>query len=317
MRDHIFIQHRFSFGECCVAIEERAPAALPETMPANVSENMIDEPSHSAPTRRVLFFLHGRFGRGDQWRKVIEPLQERYRCLVPDLPGFGQSFSSRERGLSLLENAHMIRNLITHFAGRDEKIILIGHDIGGALALMAAASPPPGMEGRITGLVLLNCTGLCEPSRGLRAGWLGLAARLLFSRCRAAGKRLDAKDREGLLDPWRHPVSRTALIRAFRALEDSWPGPFERQFWRREITRLRMPALILWGKRDRVNRRETGIEMVRTIPDALFFEEETCGHWPLLENPIWVATKVQEFLFHIGEREEVGVGDRLHHAKNA
>src|SRR4051812_21510274 len=95
--------HRFSFGDSLIAVTER---------------------SNGAVLYPVLFFLHGRFGAGETWWPIIDRLFPRFRCYSVDLPGYGQSFSSRERGLSLLEHSQVVRHLVDRFVKKEERAVL-------------------------------------------------------------------------------------------------------------------------------------------------------------------------------------------------
>jgi pimeloyl-ACP methyl ester carboxylesterase len=241
--------------------------------------------------------LHGRFGHAEIWWPTIDRLFPRFRCFSIDLPGFGHSFSARERGLSLLEHAQIVSRVIERFVKKDERAVVIGQDIGGAIAQICALE----MKQLISGVVLINCSGLDEPVYGIKAGWFGLTMRWRLRRLLMASRilRPSAPMRAVLWDPWQSSKSREALVRALRAFEVSWPGPFERQAWREELRSLRMPALLLWGARDPLNQMERALHLMKELPEAYFFENENIGHWPNLEDPDWVSEKIREFTFRL------------------
>jgi pimeloyl-ACP methyl ester carboxylesterase len=269
-------QHRFSFGDCMVAVTER---------------------SNGSALYPVLFFLHGRFGHAEIWWPIIDRLFPRFRCFSIDLPGFGHSFSARERGLSLLEHAQIVSRVIERFVKKEERAVVVGHDIGGAIAQICALEMKP----LISGVVLINCSGLDEPVSGIKAGWFGLTMRWRLRRLLMSSRMLrpSAPMRAVLWDPWHSSKSRASLVRALRAFEVSWPGPFERQAWRDELRELCIPALLLWGARDPLNQMERALHLMRELPEAYFFENENIGHWPNLEDPDWVSEKIREFTFRL------------------
>jgi pimeloyl-ACP methyl ester carboxylesterase len=272
-------QHKLSVGESCISVSESGPVD-PE---------------------KTLVFLSGRYGVAALWQPVVERLRFRFRCLSIDLPGFGESFSSRDDGYSLGELALMVRLIVSHFCKKGPKAVLVGHDVGGAIATMLACSAPPEEEKLIEALTLINSSSLSESSQGLKVGFFGVAARFQFLKTAAKSPLLSQLDLESIWKPWRgyHSQARAALFRVFRSLEASWPGPFEQRFWRRELSRMNLPVLVLWGKNDHLNHRESGLELARIIPNVVYHEEEKCGHWALLENPDWVSVRIQEFLFGI------------------
>src|SRR5206468_481209 len=93
--------------------------------------------------------------------------------------------------------------------------------------------------------------------------------------------------------------SRKGLLRALRGLQTSWPSSENRRSWLSSIQKIPHPSLILWGVRDELNSVEIGLSLTRTLQDSSFFQNENCGHWPTLEDPGWVVTKIRHFLFQI------------------
>jgi len=91
----------------------------------------------------TLVFLHYFAGSLRSWTHVIGHLSQAYRCLRIDLPGFGRS--SPLPAFSLDAVAQVIAQRITSL--HLEAYILVGHSMGGKMALACAADPPPGLAG--------------------------------------------------------------------------------------------------------------------------------------------------------------------------
>ncbi len=91
---------------------------------------------------RPVVFVHGLLVDGTLWRKVVPQLEDRFRCIVPDLP-FGShtipmkaSADLSPRGLALL-----IGELIDKLElGRD--VTIVANDTGGALTQILLAERP-------------------------------------------------------------------------------------------------------------------------------------------------------------------------------
>jgi pimeloyl-ACP methyl ester carboxylesterase len=264
-----FKHHQLSLGDYCLSMGE-SPAVS------------------NGKSQDTIFFLHGRFCGGQHWQPVIELLCDRYQCFTPDLPGFGKSYSRQGRVLSFIEHARVVRYLIESFAPPGRRVFLVGHDIGGAIALICTVNDIH--SPLISGLSLLNCTDPAGSPHGLV--WASLLPRLRFWYSLQKSRRLSAEHRQEL---WGFCRKRGlgALLKGL-----SWPDPGEREYWRGELSKIKIPVLLLRGSLDRVNPREMGLDLIRAMPDALYFEEESSGHWPFLENPEWVAPKLQEFFFH-------------------
>src|SRR5205085_11567252 len=71
------------------------------------------------------------------------------------------------------------------------------------------------------------------------------------------------------------------------------------RFWHRWIgalTRLDIPALILWGTKDPVAVRAIAERLAGEIPGARLEWLEGLGHYPQLEDPTAVAAALRQFL---------------------
>ena len=112
-----------------------------------------------APT---VLMVHG-LG-SDGLRSLLPSLQAlvgRYRIIAPDLPGFG--LSEQPRGhYSPTRYARLLHWLVKQRAGK--AVVVVGHSMGGAVALRFAGSYPQQVER----LVLVSSAGVLERSAFLR-----------------------------------------------------------------------------------------------------------------------------------------------------
>jgi pimeloyl-ACP methyl ester carboxylesterase len=91
----------------------------------------------------ALVFLHYFAGSLRSWVHVAGDLSRTYRCLRIDLPGFGRS-----PPLPAFSVDAVAGTIAQHIAGRYlGTYVLVGHSMGGKLALACAADPPPGLVG--------------------------------------------------------------------------------------------------------------------------------------------------------------------------
>ncbi len=112
-------------------------------MPASPAERLIDEGRGPA-----LLFLHHFGGSGRSWSRVIDRLADQHRCIAPDLPGFG-SAGDRRGPFTIAAAADRIAALVARLDLPDYRIV--GHSMGGKIALALAARRPR----RLHGLVLI------------------------------------------------------------------------------------------------------------------------------------------------------------------
>ena len=275
-------RHGFAFGDAYVRVN-------------------VTEPSVARAPLPTLYFLHGRFSDSTTWNPVIAKLPQ-YRCVSLDFPGFGHSFSMRERGFGVAEHVRLLGEVLKRVPA--SRSVLVGHDFGGGVAAMLAAQSPE----KVAGLILLNSASPCEPL-GAQVGWLGWTARWEVLRELRISKPRSLEVEALLLEPWYKGSTRKALVRALRALEQTWPEFHERQYWRQSLTRSERAALILWGGRDTIQSLERGIALSRVLPNSDFYVDPDSGHWPGLDNSSWVGARIREFMFRLGV-EESAISDR-------
>src|SRR5579871_1173594 len=79
-----------------------------------------------------LILVHGFAEDGRIWDRQIDGLKDRYRLLIPDLPGSGES-SHLQEPVSIDDLAESLKALLDH-EGLDS-CILIGHSMGGYCTL--------------------------------------------------------------------------------------------------------------------------------------------------------------------------------------
>ncbi len=94
----------------------------------------------------TLVFLHYFGGSSLEWQLVIDKLSDQYRCLAIDLRGHGDSEASAT-GYSVSDMADDVSSLL-HTLDVQE-YILIGHSMGGKVALALAARQPNGLQSLI------------------------------------------------------------------------------------------------------------------------------------------------------------------------
>lgn len=87
--------------------------------------------------RDTLIFIHGLGSNLGAWKKNIAHLQHKFRCIALDLPGYGES-TTGNLPYSMRYYVRILKNFIDEF--ELPRVTLVGHSMGGQLALMLAAS---------------------------------------------------------------------------------------------------------------------------------------------------------------------------------
>lgn len=130
-------------------------------------------PTPKPESKPVLVFIHGWLLSRHYWQPVIEQLSEEYSCLIYDLRGFGQSQPIQEESASysLTAYAHDLKQLLKQL--EITQAWLIGHSLGGSIALWGA----DGYEEVVKGVIGINAGG-------------GIYLKEEFERFRKAGEQI-------------------------------------------------------------------------------------------------------------------------------
>jgi pimeloyl-ACP methyl ester carboxylesterase/membrane protein DedA with SNARE-associated domain len=107
------------------------------------------------PSAPAVLLVHGSPGRKENFERVAESLAGRFRLIVPDLPGFGNS-QHNIADYSIDAQARELLALCDHLGLRS--VHVLGFSLGGGTALEMAHLAPD----RIRSLVLLSSVGVQE-----------------------------------------------------------------------------------------------------------------------------------------------------------
>ena len=116
----------------------------------------------------TVVMLHGEPTWSYLYRKVMEPLLEAgYRCVVPDLPGFGRSDKPiDDRWYSYDNHTRAVTTLFEELDLREATIVV--HDWGGPIGLRIAGTGAPE---RVSRIVAMD-TGLFTGHQQMSEAWL-------------------------------------------------------------------------------------------------------------------------------------------------
>lgn len=232
---------------------------------------------------RPLLFLHGE-DYFTQHRSFIDRLARRWQVIVPRHPGFGGTKRPgwfRQVG----DIAYLYLDLLDA-RGLDDAVV-VGSSFGGWVALEMAVRS----TARIGQLVLMGSLGVKFSGREERdiADLLALSA--------------EEVARHVFADPARAPdyatMDEAELVRVAADREAAvlygW-RPFMHDpalvHW---LHRIDVPALVLWGDRDRVTAPAYGEKLAAAIPGAWFQAIAGAGHYPQIEQTETVAAAIEEF----------------------
>jgi pimeloyl-ACP methyl ester carboxylesterase len=107
-------------------------------------------PAHLGDDRETVVLLHGSASNSALWRHIKGALQSRYRCVAPDLIGYGSSAAWPQQAAFGLDAE--LRAIEPSLRCCADTLHLVGHSYGGVLALHLALADP----GRVQSLTLIE-----------------------------------------------------------------------------------------------------------------------------------------------------------------
>jgi pimeloyl-ACP methyl ester carboxylesterase len=182
---------------------------------------------------------------------------------------------------------------------------VVGNSLGGRVALELASRAPD----RVTGVGLLGAAipgyrvravlGLARvvpPTVGripfpLGERWMQPAIRRLFGNAKALPDAGYAAAADEFVRVYRDPAARVAFFDSLRHLVSEPARPF----WAR-MRRIRVPALVLWGTRDRLVPVRLASRLADTLPAAEMILLPGVGHVPQFEAPAETTGALARFL---------------------
>jgi 2-succinyl-6-hydroxy-2,4-cyclohexadiene-1-carboxylate synthase len=87
-----------------------------------------------------ILFLHGFLGSGRSWDEITDALKSDFFCIVPDLPGHGQSLPHSDSAYSMEATTEALLELLNKEEIR--QCSPVGYSMGGRLALYMALKNP-------------------------------------------------------------------------------------------------------------------------------------------------------------------------------
>ena len=284
-----------------------AMPAVRADMPPGLSRRTVDEPVFRGQAEvytagpvdaPAVVLVHGLGDKAARdWYGLIPTLARDHRVLTFDLPGFGHS--TKDNAPYTPDNyAAFVRYAVETELGA-RPIMLVGHSLGGAIALRYAAQHPQSVKA----LVLVDVPGILYrtaysqyltrlginmlpnlyPAQNDHLGNLTGNLFRFFERLRPDPEAivLSPRLRESLLsaDPTR--IAGLAL-----ALQD----------FSNDLPKVTAPTLLLWGRRDEIAPLRNGRALAAMLPHAQLEVFESSGHTPMDDVPATFNARVASFL---------------------
>lgn len=238
-----------------------------------------------------LVFIHGLGGSLTTWQLVLGDLSGSWRVVAFDLPGHGRSAKSGNADYSVGGHAAAIAEALES-AGISNSI-LIGHSLGGAVAMQVAIDKPQLAKG----LVLIDSAGLGEEISpelvDLMQGPPGAeTAKALLALFMEDQKLVSPRAVEEMAA---NQTTDGAWAAQQATAKQAFAAGRQRGFDPGVLQSMDRPVLIIWGEKDTVIPVDHGVTAARTLPDAVLAILPASGHVPQVESPQRVSTLIARF----------------------
>jgi pimeloyl-ACP methyl ester carboxylesterase len=239
-----------------------------------------------------VLMLHGYSADKNIWLRFARHFVGQYRVIIPDIAGHGETGFKAGGGYDIpLQAKRMIQLLDVCGV---EKVHVIGNSMGGYIAAWLAATYPD----RIASVALFDPAGVTAPEISDMERHLANGHNPFLIHSREEFRRFYAMTMAE--PPWvpgvvldaialRYQQQREELEEIFQDLRASPP-------MEPKLPDIRAPALLLWGRKDRLIDVSSVAIWSKGIADLRVEVWDHIGHMPMVELPTSTARLYREFL---------------------
>jgi pimeloyl-ACP methyl ester carboxylesterase len=253
-----------------------------------------------------LALLHSGLLSHKEWEPAVEPLAERFRVVLPDLPLHGDSEDHPRHPYTLDWLAEVLGGFSHEVLGA--RPMLAGHDAGAEIVLHAVRTGSV----RPSRLVLMsNRMHASGERKRLRSLWrasaraaavpgldrlLSYGAPALFAPAR--GLALSARGNPAAADLVRHAFAdmpgNANLARSWAKCARAWPRGAQTHLLD-VYPRLQMPVLLLWADRDPMYPLSIAEQALALLPNGQLRVLESAGFLLAYDDPVGLARELSAF----------------------
>jgi pimeloyl-ACP methyl ester carboxylesterase len=248
---------------------------------------------------RTILLLHGLMAHSIAFRKVLAPLADDYRVILPDLPAHGRDSTFRSNRVEptvddltewLIELSHQIPV---------DNLHLMGHSVGALAALNAVQNRAayrkhvdsltlvsPGLNIDVPGWTPILLDWLPSAIAQMSVNEIGLR---LFEPVQWRNSTLNKWEADSYLAPLKEKARLEYIL---KLVSDLTRTEFDIQ----GFEPLDLPTLIVWGENDHLLPIATGRQLVKQLGRASLVVVEDSGHCPMEDFPGEFVELVTDFI---------------------
>jgi pimeloyl-ACP methyl ester carboxylesterase len=251
-----------------------------------------------------IIFIHGLAGCADNFDPLIEDLSRDYRCIVLDLPGYGNSEARPEFPYTTKFFADTVAGLMDELG--IERAAVLGHSMGGQTAAYMAIHYPE----RVHKLVLVGSAGVAGGGSGTALLKAMPTEEIILSALRRVQKKMDGKSHEERLEYLKGlPVDYVVTMLAHKEEDEQAADPFMDPTWEyyadfimteeidgfihavvasltnaltedlsADLHKIKAPTLLVWGELDKAVPVEQAAIFNREIQGSMLVVAKGCYH---------------------------------------
>lgn len=231
-----------------------------------------------------LLILHGWGSSSDHWVKVQEHIaREEMEVVVPDLPGFGKTNCP-----SVIWGVKDYAEFVAQFAASIglKKFSLAGHSFGGQVAIQFAVFYPEKIE-----KLILIAPAAIRRRPGVKNSVLRFAAKIIGIALYVLPPNVGANIKSIGYRLLRRPD----YLKSYGIMKDIFKQVISEDL-SSVLKDIRVPTLLIWGRRDTLTALEDGVFMSKQIPNAIFKIDDSCGHNFHVQIPEVLAKMTVQFI---------------------
>lgn len=252
-----------------------------------------------------LVFLHGIMGQGRNWMSIAKKFSTQYQCLIYDQRGHGRSIQP-DSGYQIDDYVEDLRQLLDHLGW--QKIKLVGHSMGGRVALLFADRYPE----RVEKLVIVDIGpnsdwtsmgGVLEKLDFVPVPFTDRAAAREFMENEFLSKYPNKMVMEFFYSNLAERNGQYDWIFSKSAIRQSLETARHKDYWA-EFKNLEMPTLFLRGENSPDLPREDFAKVLQANPRIKGVEIAGAGHWVHAEKPLEAIRIIDEFFIIAANRNQ-------------
>jgi len=241
----------------------------------------------------VVLLIHGFTSEKEIWIRFAKLLTDKYRVIIPDLPGHGETTACFKCNYGIHSQAFYLKQFVDKL--NLDNINLVGNSMGGSISISFTYN----FQTKVKSLGLFNSGGVSSPKPSE------------FNKLLKQGKNPfyinNKKDFNYLFDlsmeskpflPW--PV-KSIMYKKYierNKINKKIYKDISQKLWSSEdlLKNISVPVLILWGADDRLIDVSCVDIFNKKLPNSHKVIMENIGHCPMIEDPKKTAMHYHKFL---------------------